>query len=320
MSNVYTVLMAVVLHGLLWQFREARLYAWAEKLFALLTGRPLNQTRRYDAEGIPIQLYRREGLKYNPLFVAAQAKRVYARVRDPKQKEYFIRLSDWLICNAEANDSTLWLPYRFDLAQFGLKAPWHSALAQGVALTVAAQRYELERDDLWLEHYRKLRNTLLPEHGLSVSLTEGSLWFAEYPTAKAPFVLNGMAAVLLELDTGYRLTGDELSRELFNRGFQALVAKLDEFDARGFSYYSLDGRKASRNYHQMHIQQLKALNAIRPHPKLLHYARRWQRHDRLPVLVQLFFNPRPKRILAFLASFFLILGGLTLGKILLRSR
>lgn len=306
------ILIAVAAHYLLWQYGEAWLYTRAEWLLALLSGRPAHRTQRYDDKGIPVQLYRKQGLQYNPLFVAARARRDFDHRDDPRRLESFLRLSDWLASHAKIEGETLWLPYLFDLEEFELKAPWHSALAQAVAQRVFAQRWSLERDPVWLERYRYALNSLSQGSKLTHTLSDGSMWFLEYPSDTAPYVLNGMMGVLLELRRAGELTGDKQAQTLFDKGYQALLGKLDECDRHGFSLYSAGGRPASRNYHQMHIRQLNELDGIKPHPKLRHYARRWNRHDRLPVLIQLLYNPRPKRVAFFLLSLsgLLLLAGL----------
>lgn len=300
--------LGLLAHGLIWQLAEPRLQAWGEKLVALLTGRPLNQTRKLDSAGIPIVSYREHGLQYNPLFVAYQALQDYLRIADPRRKQSFLRLTDWLLREAELGPETLWLPYHFDLPQNELQASWYSALAQAYACSAFARRHELSGDAQWLDYCRKALNTLNPGAGLALEQQDGSLWFLEYPGGKQPFVLNGMLAILLELDAVWRITHLEQAQELFERGYAALIAKLPEFDHQGFSLYDLNGNIASRDYHQKHIAYLKRLDAIRPQASLQYYAKRWQLHDLLPVGLQLFGNPRPKRVLAWLFSLLAVLG------------
>ncbi|NMD12882.1 MAG: hypothetical protein GYA77_04965 [Candidatus Cloacimonetes bacterium] len=295
-------LWTVVAHALIWQVAEPKMQAWGERAVTLLTGRPLNQTRRFDERGIPIQLYRDLGLQYNPLFVAAQANRDYQRRKDPARRASFLKLTDWLLEHSEVEEGRLWLPYRFDLPRLGLRAPWCSALAQARSMLAFARRYELTAQDDWLQNSVMAMRTLAPGSSLTRRLPDGSLWFQEYPGEGQPFVLNGMLAILLCLWDTYKITGQEEAHRLFEAGYAGLLARLGEFDYRGFSYYDLNGGIASRNYHQKHISYLRKLNRIKPHPELKKYTVRWQAHDLLPVGLQLFYNPRPKRIAAFLLS------------------
>ncbi len=298
---------AIVVHALIWQLWEPRLQAWGEKAIAWLTGKPVNQTRRFDADGVPVQFYRRHGLQYNPLFIAAQANRDYRSRADQSRLRRFRKLTDWLATHAVEEGEGLWLNYGFDLPSHALKSPWRSALTQACALSACARRYELEGDGLWLERCQQFLNTLQPGAGLCDALADGSLWFMEYPGPREHYVLNGMMGILLELAETARLTGLETAQSLFDRGYRALIQLLPEYDFHGFSRYDLSGRIASRDYHRTHVRQLRELNALRPDNLLAAYARRWSRADLLPVGLQLFFNPRPKRIAAFLLSLSLFL-------------
>lgn len=302
-AKLLAFLIIIIAHALLWQYGEGWIMTMGEKSSELLTGKPLNQMQLYDQDGIPLQSYRAYGLQYNPLFIAAQAKRDHDN--EPRDIQSFNRLTDWLAEHAEIDSSRLWLPYGFDLPDYELRAPWHSGLAQAVALSVFARRQVLEPGGKWGSLARQTLNTLKPGSELTLETGDGKLWFMEYPSRIDPYVLNGMMAILLELDVYYRLSGDKEALELFDRGFGDLITRLDEFDYHGFSYYGIGTQKAGRKYHQMHIRQLAELNAIKPHPKLEHYRRRWQSRDRYPVLAQIFFNPRPRRIAAFVISLLL---------------
>lgn len=306
MNPLCWLLPGLIAHGLLWQLAESKLQDWAEALLARLTGRPLNQTSANDAEGIPIQIYRDRGRRYNPLFIAAQASRDYTFRHKSARLSNFRRLTDWLAGAAQERAGALWLPYRFPLPDFGLAPPWYSCLAQANTLLCFAQRHSLEPRGGWDKRCEGLLRSLEPEHGLALGTGSG-IWFPEYPGTPKAYVLNGMISVLLYLDEAARLLGSSRAAALFDQGYAALLEKLPEFDRRGFTYYSLDGTLASRNYHQMHCRLLKRLNALRPHPVLQKYARRWLAHDLIPVALQLFHYPRPRRVAAFLLSLAAIL-------------
>lgn len=295
--KLYITLFILISHALLWQFGEGWIMTLGEKGSALLTGRPLNQTQFFDAQGVPVQSYRDHGLQYNPLFVAARAKRDFDI--EPRDLERFTLLTDWLVRNAEIGDSMLWLPYWFSLPDHELHAPSYSGLAQAVALSVFARRAQIEPLGAWLRYAKQTLNTLKPGSPLTRAEADGGLWFMEYPSETEPYVLNGMIGILLELEKYRELTGDAEAGDLFDRGYDGLIGKLDRFDHHGFSYYGIGTRVAGRKYHQMHIRQLAELNAVRPHPKLELYRKRWQSRDRYPVALQLFFNPRPHRVAAF---------------------
>jgi hypothetical protein len=302
------LLAGVVLHYLLWQIWEPRLQEIGEKLVTVVTGRPLNQTRWIDDEGIPMQLYRKHGLQYNPLFVALQAKKDFPLSADSVSLHRFIHCTDWLLKNAEEKDDLFWLPYKFDLPEMGLRAPWHSSLAQAYAMTCFVQRASLGNPEKWLPAALGTLGTLDPDSGMGIRLNADQIWFPEYPGTSKNFVLNGHMSVLLDLHFCAQTPGMEKAKDLFEQGYNALLDKLPAFDYHGLSYYSLDGTITSRDYHRQHIALLQKLIAVRSAPVLTRYLNKWKTGDRLPVILQLFFNPRPKRIIAFTGSLLLMVG------------
>ncbi len=311
------LVIAIVLHAFIWQYAETRLLKLGEELSQLVRGRPVNQVQRLDSDGIPYQTYADGSQHYNPLFVASVANQLYEELPDSLARARFIKLSDWLGKAMSQKGKALWLSYDFDYPKFEMKAPWHSALAQAEAMTVCARRWKLTRERVWLHRSQALAQSLKPPSELTITMSintmedpghkrRDGLWFMEYPGDKAPYVLNGHAAVLLELHRTWELTSDPGLEKLFDRGFRGLREAIRRFDKKGFSLYSAEGELAGRAYHQKHIKQLMELIQIRPDPELDGYLDRWQRSDGYPVIVQLFFNPRPNRILAFGISLILL--------------
>ena len=277
----------------------------------------MNQNQRLDEDGIPYQSYADGSQHYNPLFVASRANQLYDQLPDPEAQQSFIRLCDWLMENSMERDGALWLPYGFEYPLFGMKVPWYSALAQAEAMTACARRWKHSNDPIWLQRSQAFARSLQPPSELTITMSinnmedpgfqrQDGLWFMEYPGDMAPYVLNGHAAVLLELHRTHQLTSDPKLTILFERGFQGLTEALPRFDRKGFSLYSAEGELAGRAYHQKHLTQLRQLLAIQSHPTLEQYLKRWTKSDRLPVLIQLVYNPRPRRILAFALSLMLI--------------
>jgi hypothetical protein len=289
-------LFSLIIISLIWQFAEVPISLYAEKAAATLSGKPFNQIRVMDSSGIPQQLYRNGERHHNPLFIAVEASELY----ENGDYEGFIRLSDWLLNNLEETDSTAFVSFTFDYPKYNQRAPWQSALTQAVGMVTLAQRAEHDQDHAIQNVSSKMLNTLRPESAkLSHELEDGALWFMEYPSDPPYYSLSGMISTLIKLHEYHALSADSVAISLFERGRKGLITKLPDFDYHGFSYYNLNGVKAGRMYHQRHFRRLAELNELAPHPILQHYQKRWQEADRLPVLWQFIFNPRPKRILAF---------------------
>lgn len=302
---IVSLLISLLFVSVIWQFAETFIHSTIETAWGRLTGRPFNQIRLEDERGIPMQLYSTGEKHYNPLFIANEAKDEYFLRENPQHAERFILLTDWLLEHGVETDSTFYLNYDFDYPQYEMKAPWQSALAQAVAMNALAHRASYERDLVIYGKAIKALNTLRPEVGhISLALSDSTNWYMEYPASEPHYVLNGMMGVLFELNYYRIITKDPLAKELFDKGYRALLQRLPEFDYSGYSYYDLMGTKAGRMYHKKHIAQLKRMNDIAPSPILQYYLMRWRRADSYPVLWQMVMNPRPKRLLAFFLPFF----------------
>jgi len=313
---VICLLISFMLVSIIWQFAEVSMGELAQKLYAALGFKPLYAIEKVDQKGIPIQICSGGTTRYNPLFIARFAQRKI-RSGDPQDRDAFIQASDWLIANATITDKTMYNYYTFGIPEYNIEPPWASALAQAVILNVLYQRYHITQDERFLSLARKVLNTLDPKLSNLADFTGANkIWFREYPTADPPFVLNGMLSVLFELHDYHQATQDSLALSLFNSGYETIIEKLPAFDKEGFSFYDLKGAVAGRLYHQKHIAQIKQLNAIKAHPILDHFQKRWSKADALPVALQMLINPKPMRILFFALAIFILSDLLLLGYIL----
>lgn len=296
----YALLLSLILISILWQFLEVQISLGAEAVAARLTGKPFNQVQILDEQGIPVQIYQDGTRSYNPLFIARDAQLEYAS-DTPRFDALIAKLMETMV----VTDSTAFAPYDFDYPKYSQTAPWYSALTQAVVMNAFALAAEKYQNPAYQDLAEKLIHTLQPGR-LTYALPDSSLWFMEYPASPPYFSLSGMISTLRELNEYYQLTKDERALELFDRGYKAVIQKLPEYDYHGYSYYNLRGVKVGRLYHNHHIQRLKELIAIRPHPLLEYYHERWQKADRLPVLWQFIVNPRPKRIVGFLGTWLML--------------
>lgn len=197
-------------------------------------------------------------------------------------------IAKWLVNNQDEKTGQ-WF-YRFDFRVGGmdvtLKAPWSSAMAQGVALSL------LSRISMHVENpinfIKAAEKALYP---LTIPVKEGGLaadffgypFYEEYPTQPKSFALNGYMFTLIGLYDFAQLHKNELSKKLFDRGMKTLIFALPFFDQNPISAYHLGhltnpNRKVhvSEKYHKIHIRQLELLNSISPHPTLNFYQNLWQ--------------------------------------------
>lgn len=111
-----------------------------------------------------------------------------------------------------------------------------------------------------------------------VKLSTNACWYEEYASKdrKPPFVLNGMIFAILGVYDYYLTTKDVEAKEIFDKGVNALLLLIDKFNYDGWSYYDLEGQKATFNYHLIHVQLLKRLYEITNEEKFNYYYELWK--------------------------------------------
>jgi hypothetical protein len=169
---------------------------------------------------------------------------------------------------------------------FHLAPGWLSGMAQGEIASLLVRVHAETGDDALAEAaLRGLRPLSVPraEGGVRVDL-EGGPFFEEYPTDPASMVLNGgIFAIWGVRDVAVAL-GDADATRLFEASLDSLAAGIGRWDLGYWSRYDLYPHKrvniASNAYHQLHIDQLAAMNAIAPRPALVDAEARFRRYYR----------------------------------------
>jgi heparosan-N-sulfate-glucuronate 5-epimerase len=179
-----------------------------------------------------------------------------------------------------------WLHPRPMRHTFRLDPPWLSAMAQGEGASLLVRVHAATRDDRFAEAaLRALRPMALPsrESGVRVELGDG-FFLEEYPTDPPSLVLNGgIFALWGYYDVAVALGDDDARRE-FEQGLETLADNIDRWDTGAWSRYDLFPRRmtnvASSFYHDLHINQLRAMELIAPRPELSAAAERFERYRR----------------------------------------
>ena len=200
--------------------------------------------------------------------------------------EMFLRTSEWFLKNQ--NDQGGWsVPVMRSIADNKLILPagWHSAMAQGHALSVLTRAYHLTNDSRFVRAAQKSLNlfTLLARDGGVKNQLFGFDWFEEYPTTPGSFVLNGFMYSLIGLYDFSTVKGfGNESAALFQSGLTSLRTFLPLYDTGSGSVYDLRhlGLKSAPNiarwdYHAVHIYLLKWLYTITNDPFFNEVADRW---------------------------------------------
>ena len=127
----------------------------------------------FDKDGIPkVDYGKKIGIQYNPVTIAQYSlAHLSLRMKNKIEEKIFLKCAGWFVRNASdyKNDSLVWL-YKFDLTECGLEAPWISAIAQGMAISVLVRAYEITNDNNILKIVEKAINVfeLASEEGCLV--------------------------------------------------------------------------------------------------------------------------------------------------------
>uniref|UniRef100_A0A7E4VKB6 Heparosan-N-sulfate-glucuronate 5-epimerase n=1 Tax=Panagrellus redivivus TaxID=6233 RepID=A0A7E4VKB6_PANRE len=200
--------------------------------------------------------------------------------------EIFLRTADWFVTNQDEQGG--WpVPVMRSIADNKLVLPagWHSAMAQGHALSVLTRAYFLTKDIRYVNAAAaslSLFETPALEGGVMNKLFNHP-WYEEYPTTPGSFVLNGFMYGLVGLyDFSTVIPHGNASKKLFDDGINSLKTFLPLYDTGFGSVYDLRhlGLKTAPNiarwdYHAVHIYLLKWLNTITNEKFFDEVAERW---------------------------------------------
>ncbi|KAI1727792.1 D-glucuronyl C5-epimerase [Ditylenchus destructor] len=200
--------------------------------------------------------------------------------------EIFLQSIEWFLQNQDSMGG--WpVPVQRAIAEdrLLLKAGWHSAMAQGHALSVLTRAFNLTgRSDIIQVCRRALHlfRKNATEGGVSNNLF-GHYWYEEYPTTPGTYVLNGFLYSLIGLYDASMIPELKVeATELFDTGVNSLRTFLPLYDTGVGSVYDLRhlGLKSSPNiarwdYHALHVYLLKWLYNITDDKFLNEVADRW---------------------------------------------
>jgi len=246
----------------------------------------------FDPEGIPVLDYKGSvGLQYNPNAIAQYALGFYDLYLDTKKenfKEIFLKQADWFVENIRIieGDIGLW-EYKFDFEYHkGLKAPWHSALAQGQGISVLARAYELTKNDIYKQAaakaFRAFEKEITEPGGVTFTDDNGYTWFEELIFNPPTHVLNGFIWATWGVYDYYLLTKNQKALQLFNEAVRTLEDNIHRYDIGFWTVYHLLPTRlkmvVSPYYQRLHIIQLKATYGITGKEIFKKYAQKWEKY------------------------------------------
>ncbi len=240
----------------------------------------VRQNYRFDEKGIPVTTFPdTSGDQYNPVKIAQYALAVweiYWVEKDEELLQKFLSTAEWFVQNQVAGK---W-QYHYEDKVSNLPSGWISGMAQGQAISVLLRAYTVNSEPRFLATATagmKWFEPTLAAGGVTYRFDDGNLWFEEYPNPQKPaHVFNGHVYALFGIWDYYRVTKNEPSRQLFERGVNAVVTQIHKYDNGYWVLYDQRFRTIlNASYLDLHIRQLEILNALRNDPTLQKYRQRW---------------------------------------------
>lgn len=248
-----------------------------------------SRTVDFDLDGIP--MYRGFEQKYWPVTITQYALLNYnfylSHNQDDKYKKRVISICNWLVKNIDEKTGA-WLCniyYHCTVADEDMSPPFCSAMVQGQAISTLVRGFYLTNDKNYLECAGKaLRPLFTPVNsGGAYREFAGLPFYEEYPTNRPSMVLNGFIYTLFGLyDLASCKCKDSIqAAKMFYAGYNTLIKLLPLYDYGFCSRYSLSHITVRPNYnsnplyHPIHVNQLIAINSIKPSPVLEYYIKEW---------------------------------------------
>jgi hypothetical protein len=248
-----------------------------------------HKRRVFDKAGIPLVNYAGE-MQYNPVAISQYALSAYEHYLIKKERVYeeaFLNQANWLVENMRETVTGfgVW-QYNFDLLGVGdVKAPWVSAMAQGLGISVLLRAYQITNDEAYFLSARKaLASFKYPISQGGVRSVDDGVYYEEVPSNENLHILNGFITSLFGIYDFYRVTRSEDAFKLFDEGVRTLEHGLSNYDTGFWSKYEFYGLRnwthileplATMHYHNEHISQLEVLAAITEKDLFEDYSEKW---------------------------------------------
>lgn len=236
-----------------------------------------------DAAGIPV--HRSRTLEtYNPAYVAWYALTSlerWLRGEDSDGRGTFLQQVEWLRSHAvERPDQSVVWPLTFDWQEGAcvLKAPWISAMVQGLVISSLVRAHRLTGDKRLLDLSRGATRVFEQDivDGGVRTVEGGAVMYEEYPGFPLSRVLDGSLFGLLGLYDLWVETNDPRSRELFTAGVTGLRQLLPAWDYNGkWSWYGSHGYLCPPQYNKLNGVLLESLARVAADATLARYAGAW---------------------------------------------
>jgi len=253
---------------------------------------PEGETRTIDENGVLLnKIPYTQKWDYYPCDISLYALGNFEKFLDTNKEKYknnFLKQANWLANNISIKGGFGVWEHHYILPYYDFnRIPWVHGMAQGLAISVLLRAYQLTDNKIYLETAQKAYGAFekdIEEEGVRYIDENGNVWLEEYAILPPPHILNGFIFALFGIYDFYRITKSEKSLNLFNEGIKTLEKNLNLYDSGYWSLYNLIHKyPATKNYHELHIKQLRVLYKLTGKDIFNEYAKKWGDYVNKPV-------------------------------------
>jgi hypothetical protein len=225
----------------------------------------------HDADGIPMKLVGTK-LYYSPAGLAQYGlmyEDAYRRSGDPDYGTIAVKVLNKLVTLGVTSNGGLYIPYWYSFAMHGIStevmhAPWYSAMAQGLTLSLAVRLYRDTANPLFRTDadllFRSFKHVGRGTNPWVTYIDAGRyLWLEEYPEPTTPsdHTGNGFNFAVFGLYDYYQETHDLYALQVLRAGLTTMRHYIGAFRRPGsYSKYCLRHGKPQAKYHKIVTWQL----------------------------------------------------------------
>ncbi len=204
--------------------------------------------------------------------------------RDNYYLNQFWSQVSWFEHNGQENNNKLLFPFPFHIPSFSDNKNWVSGMYQGQILSVFSRALLLSGKEKYFEMAQKTFNSfktpLGEKHGFRYEDKHG-LWFEEAPKFPPNHVLNGYIFAIWGIYDYYKLTRSKEALEIWQKCIETLQNALPKYDSGFWSYYSINKKLASYNYHnKIHVPQIKSMYKLTGRDIFYTMAKKWETYSK----------------------------------------
>lgn len=221
-----------------------------------------------------------ENYEYSLESITAYALKNMEDYMDVGCREKVLNQVNWLVDNIKDG---VW-QQNYKLPYYKLKMPWVDGMGQGLAMSALIRAYQLTAKQEYLNVAKQAFTPFekqIKDGGNLFIDKKRKTWIEECPSIPAPHILSGFIYALFGVYDLYEIKLHKGACELWHNGVETLERNICRYDLGFWSKHNLiDEHPAEFGYHEIHIEQLKALYKLSEKKKFKEYANKFEDYNK----------------------------------------